>query len=241
MHLDYVKKGVVNLGKKRSIESRSTGGPCSVVMAVLGKGLAESCLQTIRAEPSLRLAGNVSGYAGIIQHTERVRPDVLILDMQYLRDDGPELIGHLHGRAADTDVLLVGKMQPAEEMAVLVRHGVAGIVSRSSTPGVLLRAIKGICAGEMWLPRATMSEILRTNLTALETDELAETLPIDALTGREREVACCIRQGFSNKQIARELEITENTVRAHVANIFKKLHVRRRVDLIVRASENIPR
>lgn len=119
-----------------------------------------------------------------------------------------------------------------EELVQAVRLGAAGVVRKESTTELLVKSIRKVSEGEVWLD---------TQLTASVTRELAEPTPVPAvrakslLSVREQEIVRCVCQGYRNKQIAEKLFISEQTVKNHLHNIFDKLGVSDRLELALYA------
>jgi len=219
----------------KSTERHSDGPPSRVLLATLGGSLTQSIRRAVQSIGGLKFIGHVTGYSEIVRTVDGMSPDVILVDIQYLRDDGIDMLDRLRQQVPGLVVLLVGKLADVTEAERIIHHGASGIVDRSASLQQFLTAIDKVRAGEIWLPRAWMSRILRRNHGSdrqITNSGLHSRL--DDLSVREAEIAQYISRGLSNKQIAAELEISENTVRAHVSNIFKKLHIKRRIDLIVR-------
>ena len=120
--------------------------------------------------------------------------------------------------------------------AQAIQKGVVGIVSKTQPPQVLLKAIKKVHEGEVWLERSMMAQLLSSMTVARRPPVLdPEAENINQLSDRERQVIYLIGQGQKNKQIAAQLCIGETTVRHHLTSIFSKLGVSDRLELLVYA------
>ncbi len=147
--------------------------------------------------------------------------DVLLLGIRF-GADGDIDVAVL---STSTKVLLMCDGGDLEDAVVAMRAGAQGAVFRHTTADALVEAISTVAAGQVSMP------------TEMQT-RLAETLQVDPqrrLTGREREVVRHVARGLRNAEVARELFITEQTVKTHLGNIFRKTGVRDRVELALYA------
>jgi DNA-binding NarL/FixJ family response regulator len=117
-----------------------------------------------------------------------------------------------------------------------VRLGVRGVVSKKACRNELLKAVRLVSTGQFWLGRDDLSEVLESLLgdgTAMqERNGRPEALP---LTARERRVVTEVVRGLCNREIASRLAVSEDTVKHHLTNIYDKLGVSSRVELVVHA------
>lgn len=132
---------------------------------------------------------------------------------------------------APRPALVVSSALDAEAWQRAVRHGVAGVVFKTSGPDVLLSAIESALRGQVFLERAVLPQMFDDSHTRRE--ECGEKAKIDLLTAREREIMRVACTGVTNKQIASQLSISDTTVRHHLASIFSKLGVSTRAELVV--------
>jgi DNA-binding NarL/FixJ family response regulator len=115
----------------------------------------------------------------------------------------------------------------------VLQLGVAGHLSRTGAGSQIARAVAAVRRGEYWLSRSQSSQLL-TRLAAHGVRQHGEVRDLPVLTPQENRVLQQCLVGQSNKEIARALGITEQTVKIHLQHIFQKLGVRRRADLLLR-------
>ncbi len=160
------------------------------------------------------------------------RPHVLLLDVdRSSRDFVPELIARL---AKKSRVIVLTSAYDAEMVSSVVWAGARGLVRKDQTPSLLLKAIRKVDAGELWLDRFTIARLLG-ELSRSGNKVTAETPKIGRLTLRERQLITIVGQGFGNSEIAGRLRISEATVRNHLTSIFKKLELHSRFELAMYA------
>jgi DNA-binding NarL/FixJ family response regulator len=160
-------------------------------------------------------------------------PDMIILDLVLGEEDGLTLLPTLREKSPKTRVLiLTGVLNPDAHRAA-IRKGAMGIVLKEHAADLLLKAIKKVNDGEVWIDRSMMGMVIQEFSKPEQTDP--EVSKIAALTSREREVIGLVGEGLKNKQIAERLFISETTVTHHLSSVFSKLDVSDRLELIIYA------
>ena len=163
------------------------------------------------------------------------RPDVILLDLDLGDENGLDFVADLIEQFRPARVLVLTATTDTEIHLQAVAAGASGVVIKEQAPEMLLKAIQSVHAGESWLGRSLMSAVLgrfsKAKIEAKKTDPAAAR--IELLTPREREVVSLIIQGFHGDRIARELRISEGTVRNHLTSILAKLELANRFELAV--------
>jgi DNA-binding NarL/FixJ family response regulator len=176
------------------------------------------------------LAGNRTE---ALECAARERPDIIILDLLLGDDDGLAFLPHLCKVSPTSRVLVLTGVQDPDSHRRAIRRGARGIVLKEHAAEVLLKAIKKVHAGEVWIERLMMSSMIEefNKPTAVDPEEAK----IETLTNRELEVITLVGEGLKNKQIADRLFISETTVTHHLSSVFAKLDVSDRLELIIYA------
>jgi two-component system, NarL family, nitrate/nitrite response regulator NarL len=193
----------------------------------------------LESQAHLSVVGEALDSSSALDLASSTQPDIVLLDLDLGRENGFDLIPDILDAAPNTRVIvLTGVRDPAaHERAVL--QGAMGIVLKETALELILKAIEKVYAGEVWLDRTTIANILNTRARANNTQELnARQARIATLTEREREIIALIGKGLRNKIIAERLVISEATVRNHLTSIFAKLDVGDRFELAVFAYQN---
>lgn len=168
-----------------------------------------------------------------------VKPSVLLLDLALPGLDGPRGVAALRRSNPATKIIVFSTMPSDEIEIALFKLGIRGCARRDIHAEMLKRIVVAIEHGELWIRRAITPRLL-DDLTARSQPESRVSPTVSdqlaLLTVREREIVKLIGSGESNKQIARELCITERTVKAHLTGIFRKLGVADRVRLALRVA-----
>lgn len=184
--------------------------------AIVRKGISA----LLSTEPDIQVLGEATNGAEGVEKAETLRPDVVLMDMVMPKMDGIEATRRITALDSGPRVLVLTSFAADDKVFPAIKAGALGYLLKDSGPNDLIRAIRQVYRGEPSLEPAIASKVL----FELAHPPKAEPT-IDPLTEREMEVLRLIAQGYSNRQIADALVITEMTVRAHVSNILGKLHL----------------
>jgi DNA-binding NarL/FixJ family response regulator len=160
-------------------------------------------------------------------------PDLLILDEASVGSRLATILAELRGLAPLTVSLLVGAPGDIQSLGRSLSFGLRGVVPPARLESDLLNAARSVATGQIWFSRSLTAALLadRMQAPAVSASDTWRNLP--ALTARELAVLHEVLQGKTNKEIARALTISEQTVKIHLQNIFHKLRVHRRIDLML--------
>jgi DNA-binding NarL/FixJ family response regulator len=150
--------------------------------------------------------------------------DVVLLDADLPDSAAIDLCEELSARPEGPRVVMMSSGSSAECIADAVRAGAAGWVRKDESLCHLLGVVRGVMAGETWLPRAEMGAVLRLLLEEREQQRESDRL-LAALTPREREILACLADGAGRRDVAERLHLSANTVRTHLQNLMAKLGV----------------
>jgi NarL family two-component system response regulator LiaR len=167
-------------------------------------------------------ADGVEGVAA----AERLRPDVVLMDLVMPRLDGVGAMRELRDRLPGVRVIVLTSFAEDDKLLPAVQAGAAGYLLKNAQPQELARAVRAAHAGEALLDPQVAARLLQS---------IAQPAAPDPLTRREREVLELIGRGMSNKRIARELGIAEKTVKTHVGHVLAKLGVSDRTQAALHA------
>ena len=164
-----------------------------------------------------------------VEQATRLVPDVVLMDLVMPRLDGLEAMRVLRASLPAMRVIVLTSFLDDAMLLPALRAGAAGYLLKNAQPQEIARAVRAAHAGEALLDPVVAARVVET--LAAEGREQ----PIDRLTPREREVLILIGRGFPNKLIARELGLSEKTVKAHVGRVLAKLGVTDRTQAAVLA------
>jgi NarL family two-component system response regulator LiaR len=171
-----------------------------------------------------------------VAEAERLRPDVVLMDLVMPKLDGVQAMSELRGRGSRARVIVLTSFLEDERLLPAIKEGAAGYLLKNVQPQELARAVRVAAAGETLIDPAVAARLV----SALG-DDHAEEEHAERLTPREREVLALIGRGFANKRIALELGIAEKTVKTHVSNVLSKLGVADRTQAALYAARLGPR
>ena len=165
----------------------------------------------------MEVAGEAANGAEAVAVVERVRPDVVLMDLVMPELDGVGAIRRIHESVPATKVIALTSFDDDELVFPAIRAGAAGYLLKDVRPAELAEAIRKACRGEALLAPSVAARLMQ--------EVAGGPPPAATLTDRELEVLRLIARGMSNKLIARELVVSEKTVKTHVSNILAKLHL----------------
>ena len=184
----------------------------------------------------------VGDLVSLNERLEQSKPQVLLLDADLLAPKGPVAITGLRKSNPATRIIVLGADVSDEMELALFKSGVRGFAHVDIDPQVLKRIVVAVQEGELWIRRRITLRLL-DELSVGAHGEIPHRRETDArlavLTNREREIAKLIGNGETNKQIARQLCITERTVKAHLTEIFRKLGIGDRLRLALRVKAQL--
>jgi len=192
--------------------------------------------QALEAEPDLQVVGEAGDGEEAVRLAQSLAPTLLLLDPEMPLTDGLDAVGRMSGVPDCMATILLTAALDRDHLLKAVRLGVRGIVSKSASTALLLKAIRSVLAGQFWLGREEVADVVRSLLrNGPEKDGREGAKDTLSLTRREREVVTAVVRGLSNREIAAHLAVTEDTVKHHLTNVYDKLGVSSRVELVVYA------
>lgn len=211
-----------------------TDKPQSVVIVDDHPLFRKGLIQLLRTVNGFELVGEAAsgreGIACVLKH----RPDLLLIDLNMKEMSGLDVLKQIKQADLDTRVVMVTVSDAAEDLVAALRAGADGYLLKDMEPEAMIEALQAAVAG-----RTVVSEALtHLMVAALRVDARPESVSAAGLTEREQRILEQIAAGLSNKLIARELDITEGTVKVHVKHVLRKLNLRSRVEAAVWAVEH---
>jgi RNA polymerase sigma factor (sigma-70 family) len=182
-------------------------------------------------QEGMQVIGEAADGPQALRMAEALQPDILLLDVQKPGAGELEILPSIRARSPRTNVLILSGVLEDAFIAEALQQGARGYLLKTATQSDLVKAIHTTYAGELWAQRKVLTAVLEHMRQKIR--EL-QGLPFalqETLTDREREIVKWAIRGMTNKEIARQLGISEKTVKAHLRNIFPKLKVSRRAQL----------
>jgi DNA-binding NarL/FixJ family response regulator len=177
-------------------------------------------VQLLRSHPDLEVVASAGDGEAAVALCIEHRPDVALMDLSMPGMGGIEATRLIAGQAPEVQVVVLTSFMDRERIVDALNAGAIGYLLKDAEPHELVRGIQAAARGESPLD----TRAARAMLSAQR-----KPGPLDALTEREREVLSLVAEGLPNKQIARRLEITEKTVKAHLTSVFRAIGVNDRM------------
>jgi DNA-binding NarL/FixJ family response regulator len=194
----------------------------------------------LESESDMEVVGEAGDGADAVRQAARLRPDVVVMDIQMPITDGIAATAQI-AAAGHARVLILTTFHLDENVVGALRGGASGFLLKDVDAGRLIEAIRIVHAGEAIVDPVVTRRLLdrfahRLPTAARDADpDGGASQRLDGVTERERDVLTRVARGLSNAEIAAELVVTETTVKTHVHHLLTKLGVRDRVQLVVLA------
>jgi len=172
----------------------------------------------------VEIAGEAGDGRDAVAAAERLRPDVILMDLLMPRMDGVEAIREIRERQPDTRIIILTGAHVDAMILAALRAGALSLVDKASARRELLEAVRLAARGEPWIPASLAHQLLGLG------PHVAVEGAIECLTEREIEILRQVATGRTNRQIADVVHVSEGTVRTHVSHILGKLGVANRVE-----------
>jgi two-component system, NarL family, nitrate/nitrite response regulator NarL len=183
--------------------------------------------EVLQRESDMEVVGAVGDGLETVAEAVSLQPDVLLLDVHIPGINGLEVLRELAQQGAATRVLVMTVDGSEEVILKAFRAGAKGFLPKLAAKRYLAEAIRVVAADETWIDRRTTSRLIE-ELEYLSRKAADVERPDAALSEREKEVLACVGRGLTNAQIAKELFLSERTVKVHVSHILQKLDLSNR-------------
>ena len=194
--------------------------------------------RVLELEGGFLVVGEARNGLEAVHLVETHRPDVLLLDVQMPGSSGLDALRQLTALARHVRVILLTGSIERSEILKALQLGARGIVFKDADPDLLMKAIHRVMSGQYWVGREMVGDLVSLLCELLEPG-VATARPLAfGLTSRELDVVEQIVAGTTNKQIARRLGMSEETVKHHLTSVFGKLGVANRLELALFAVHN---
>jgi two-component system, NarL family, nitrate/nitrite response regulator NarL len=195
-------------------------------------------------EEDFEVVAQASDGRQVLEIIQQLEPDILLLDLKMPGLDGLATLQRLQSTRNRTRVIVLTASDDKNEFVQAMKLGTSGIVLKQTATELLIKSIRKVNAGEIWLDSHTTAAVIR-QFVANDEPAMAPQMPPPArdrerspLSQREREIVALVAQGFKNKEMAEKMFISEQTVKNHLHNIFDKLGVSDRLELALYAIHN---
>ncbi|MFE0172887.1 response regulator [Streptomyces sp. NPDC059002] len=223
----------------RPARSFSAGDPVRVFLLDDHEVVRRGVRDLLDSEPDIAVVGEAGTSEQALARGPALRPDVAILDIRLPDSDGITVCRELRSRMPDVACLMLTSFDDDDALLDAIMAGAAGYVLKQIKGTDLIDAVRTVASGQSLLDPATTARLMRTlrgpdEVTVEQDDRLA------GLTERERDILALIGEGLTNRQIGKQLYLSEKTVKNHISRLLAKLGVERRIQAAVIAAHFDP-
>ena len=194
----------------------------------------------LESNPDTEVVGEAGNGADAVRQTLDLRPDVALMDVRMPGMDGIEATRRIVADGGRSHILMLTTFDLDEYVHAALRAGASGFLLKDAHPEELLAGIRAVAAGDAVIAPALTRRLLDTFASHLDADGPTEGRPLTdprltTLTDREREILVAIGRGWTNREIAQRLVLSESTVKTHVGRVLAKIGARDRIQAVILA------
>jgi DNA-binding NarL/FixJ family response regulator len=180
----------------------------------------------------LEVVASCAGADEALDAARQQKPDVVVLDLRMPQRSGLDLLSVLGRELPDVRSVVLTAAITQDQVVEALKRGAAGIVLKESPPEQLIECVRRVSAGERFFDSDTVTQAMQAAATSGAGTETSTTL-----TPRELEIVRMVAQGLRNRVIGERLVISESTVKVHLHNIYEKLGIEGRLELVLLAQQ----
>lgn len=226
-----LEMGTLPLGGSSNNPSAPPTPAVSAFVASPSWLLRQRICSHLRAQQGINLIGEAEDCPQMISLVNSARPDILFVDTRICRNHGANGLVCASHLTAGTRVIVICRELDVDLVVEALKEGVRGILLESSPASDFWKAAATVTGGDVWMPRTLLASAFKMALQQPPHATGTTEWPDDNLTQREKEIASLICQGKCDKEMARQLNISEKTIKTHLQHIYKKLGVHGRIQL----------
>ncbi len=210
-------------------DERSDAGVVRVLLADDHPIVREGLKLLLNAQPDMRVVGEAADGESACRLADELDPDVIVIDLSMPVLNGAQATERLRRERPELRIVALTVHEEKLYLTQLLRAGASGYVLKRSAPADLVRAVRAVAAGEMYIDPSVAGTVIDGYLgTAANADQVQH----EPLSEREREVLNRLSRGFSNKEIAAALGLSVKTVETYKARGVEKLGLKTRADIV---------
>jgi two-component system, NarL family, nitrate/nitrite response regulator NarL len=186
----------------------------------------------LSAELDFQVVGEAGDWAEALRQVELHQPDIMLLDIAMPGFDGMQSLEDFKIDPGKTRIIIVAASIEKSEIVKALQFGVRGVVLKDVWSETLIKSIRSVVAGQYWVRHEEIGDAM-DGLRSMALNQNAAGSRRFGLTPREMQILEGLVEGFTNKEIARRLSISEQTVKHHVSSIFDKTGVSNRLEVVL--------
>jgi DNA-binding NarL/FixJ family response regulator len=229
-----VSQADAGAGAQGGVEPRD-GEPIRVLVADDHALYRRGLEMVLGQEEGIEIVGEASDGAEAIRRVEELLPDVVLMDIRMPRRSGIEACTAIKDVVPSTKIVILTISDEESDLYEAVRAGANGYLLKDVPGEEIAAGIRAVAGGQSLISPSMASKLLSEFASMIKKSEERPQMPVPRLTERELEVLKLVARGMANRDIAKELFISENTVKNHVRNILEKLQLHSRMEAVVYA------
>jgi len=217
--------------KKSADTATNAVAPIRVVVADDHPVVRFGVKNMLESEPGFEVVGEAEDGDIAITETLELEPDILLLDVQMPRLPGLEALRAIMSKSPRVKIIMLTSTISTQQIIEALQIGARGIVLKDAVAGDLSKSMRAVLSGDYWIGGERVVNLVAALNELMKQAAAAPEKKTYGLTPRELEVVTCIVEGCSNKDVAKQFSISEETVKRHLSNIFDKTGVSTRLEL----------
>mgnify|MGYP003586215005 CR=1 FL=1 len=206
--------------------------------AILRSGIRK----VLEFEDDFKVVAEATNGLEAIQKTLELEPDILLLDINMPIKNGFETVRELSAQKTETKIIILTINDDENYVLEMLKNGASGYLLKDIEPSMLVQAIRMINQGESYIypdiARKIFGDVGFSGDIVKAAEVMLKERRCEKLTARELDVLQCICKGMSNQEIAKDLFVSEKTVKNHLTNIFRKINVNDRTQALLYVLKN---
>ncbi len=186
-------------------------------------------------EPDIEVAGEATDGDEVVAKAQELMPDVVLMDVRMPKRSGIEATQQIKELLPHVKILMLTISDEEADLYDSIKAGASGYLLKEISTDEVADAIRSVNAGHSRISPAMASKLLTEFQTMSKRTDERQQVPPPRLTDREMEVLKLVAKGMGNRDIAKELYISENTVKNHIRNILEKLQLHSRMEAVIYA------
>lgn len=184
-------------------------------------------------QDDIQVVGEAKDGPETLNMVEALQPDILLLDILMPKPGGLEILPKIRARSPKTKVLILTGFFEEELITEAMQSGAKGYLMKTGDHNELVKAIRATQSGDLWAERRVLTLLLESLFQKIDGLNASLSAYRENLTEKEQEIIELVIRGMTNKEIAEQLGIGDQTVKIHLGDIFSKLRVSKRLELLL--------
>jgi DNA-binding NarL/FixJ family response regulator len=189
----------------------------------------------LEQEPDIEVVGEASDGAEAVQKASDTLPDIVLMDVRMPKRGGIDACTAIHDAVPSTKIIMLTISDEEADLYDAIKAGAMGYLLKEISIEEVASAIRAVHGGQSLISPSMASKLLTEFASMIKRTDDRQQVPTPRLTDREMEVLKLVAKGLNNRDIAKQLFISENTVKNHIRNILEKLQLHSRMEAVVYA------